>query len=105
MDLPTDTEQGIASLPARFGASSGRWLPIALHGVTIASLTAAGLIAHAGGLYYLGVLAGVVLVFYENHLCDRIGNIFILNERIFTSNMVFSVAFLITTIAGFRLHR
>jgi 4-hydroxybenzoate polyprenyltransferase len=103
MDLPTDTAQGIASMPARFGAKSGRVVPIALHLIMAVLLVAAGLFAHAGELYYLGPALAVLLALYEDALYRRIENVFVLNERIFIANMVFSVAFLATTLTSFAL--
>lgn len=101
MDLPTDREQGIYSLPARFGERSGRWLPIALHGVMVLLLALAGILANAGWLYYAGVGAAVVLTIYEDRLYGIAENVFVLNERIFISNMVFSIVFLAATVGGF----
>lgn len=103
MDLPTDTAQGIASMPARFGARSGRVVPIVLHLIMALLLVAAGLFAHAGALYYIGPALAVLLAFYEDALYRRIENVFVLNERIFVANMVFSVAFLATTLTSFAL--
>jgi 4-hydroxybenzoate polyprenyltransferase len=101
MDLPTDREQGINSVPARFGEGSGRWMPIALHAAMVIVLAAAGLLAHAGMLYYIGVAAAVALTVYENRLYGASENVFVLNERIFTGNMAFSVVFLAATLGGF----
>lgn len=101
MDLPVDREQGINSLPARFGEASGRWLPIALHTIMVAVLAVAGLASGASWPYDLGVAAALALTVYENHLFGASENLFVLNERIFTSNMLFSIVFLATTIAGF----
>jgi 4-hydroxybenzoate polyprenyltransferase len=103
MDLPTDLEQGISSLPARFGERSGRVLPVVLHGAMVAMLAGAGILAHASWPYALGVLAALGLVVYEDRLFGRSENLFVLNERIFTANMGFSVIFLVTTLAGFTL--
>lgn len=103
MDLPTDLEQGISSLPARFGERSGRVLPIVLHGAMVAMLAGAGILAHASWPYALGVLAALGLIVYEDRLFGRSENLFVLNERIFTANMGFSVIFLVTTLAGFTL--
>jgi 4-hydroxybenzoate polyprenyltransferase len=103
MDLPIDREQGIRSLPARFGEGSGRVLPILLHVVMAAMLAAAGALAQAGWPYFIGVLVAVALVLYEDRLFGRAENLFVLNERIFTANMGFSVIFLATTLAGFTL--
>ena len=105
MDLPTDTEQGISSLPARFGEGAGRTLPVAMHGLMGFLLLAAGLLARPAWPYYLGLVAVLALIGKE--LADYRGapNVFVLNERIFVANMVFSVLFLATTVAGFTLGR
>ncbi len=101
MDLPTDREQGIYSLPARFGEGAGRWLPIVLHGVMVLLLALAGILANAGWLYYAGVAAAIILTVYEDRLYGLAENVFVLNERIFISNMVFSIVFLAATLGGF----
>ena len=101
MDLPTDREQGINSVPARFGERSGRWLPIALHAVMVVLIALAGVLGSAGWPYYAGVVAAAAVTVYENRLYGLSENVFVLNERIFTGNMLFSVAFLATTVAGF----
>jgi 4-hydroxybenzoate polyprenyltransferase len=103
MDYDVDREQGISSLPARFGERSGRVLPIVLHVAMIAALTIAGVLTRAPLAYYLGTAIAVALVIYEDRLFGRAKNLFVLNERVFISNMAFSVAFLVTTIAGFTL--
>lgn len=105
MDLPTDTAQGISSLPARFGAAAGRVLPIALHLAMLALLAAAGALAGAGAWYYAGIGFGLLLVLREEFDFRAAPNVFVLNERIFTSNMIFSVLFLATTVAGFAFLR
>ncbi len=104
MDLPTDREQGINSLPARFGERSGRWLPIALHLGMLALLVLAGMLGGVQWPYYLGALAALSLAVYENALFDRSENLFVLNERVFTANMGFSIVFLGTTLAGYLTH-
>jgi 4-hydroxybenzoate polyprenyltransferase len=103
MDLPVDREQGIRSLPARFGERSGRVLPILLHLAMIAMLALAGVLAKPSWPYALGIVAAIALLVYEDRLFDRSENLFVLNERIFTANMTFSVIFLLTTVAGFTL--
>lgn len=101
MDLPTDREQGIRSVPARFGEHSGRWLPIALHAFMTLLLAYAGAVSHAGAWYYAGVGAAMVLTVYEDRLYGLAENVFVLNERIFRANMMFSIVFLAATIGGF----
>ncbi len=103
MDLPIDLEQGINSVPARFGERTGRSLPMVLHALMGVFLAAAGVLAGAGPVYWIGVAAVLVLTVYEHRLFDRAANVFVLNERVFTANMAFSVVFLVTTLAGFAL--
>ena len=103
MDLPTDREQGISSLPARFGERSGRVLPLVLHLLMVAMLAGAGILASANWPYAFGLLGALGLVVYEDRLFEHAENLFVLNERIFTANMGFSVIFLVTTLAGFTL--
>ncbi|HLI95695.1 MAG TPA: UbiA-like polyprenyltransferase [Candidatus Baltobacteraceae bacterium] len=105
MDLPVDREQGISSLPARFGERSARVLPMLLHLAMLLMLAAAGILAHASWPYAFGVAAAGVLVAYEDRLFESAQNVFALNERVFTANMAFSVVFLLTVIAGFTLVR
>jgi 4-hydroxybenzoate polyprenyltransferase len=101
MDLPTDRAQNINSVPARFGEGAGRWMPIALHALMAAVLALAGILADAGWLYYAGVAAAIALTLYENRLYRVSENVFVLNERIFTGNMAFSVVFLAATLGGY----
>jgi len=104
MDLPTDRAQNISSVPARFGEGAGRWVPIALHALMAAILALAGVLADAGWLYYAGVAAAIALTLYENRLYGVSENAFVLNERIFTGNMAFSVVFLAATLGGYLIH-
>jgi 4-hydroxybenzoate polyprenyltransferase len=105
MDLPVDREQGISSLPARFGERSARVLPMLLHAAMVAMLAGAGVLAHASWPYALGLAAAVVLIGYEDRLFTAAENVFVLNERVFIANMAFSVVFLGTVAAGFTLGR
>jgi 4-hydroxybenzoate polyprenyltransferase len=101
MDRDVDVAQNIRSIPARFGDTSGRRLPLLLHVALVAILGAAGALAGVAWIYYLGPLLAIGLAFYENGQFDRAENVFVLNERVFVSNMIFSIAFLTATIAGF----
>jgi 4-hydroxybenzoate polyprenyltransferase len=101
MDLGVDLEQGIRSLPARFGEASGRVLPILLHAAMLLLLAGAGMLAGAGAIYYLGVASVTVLIIYEEYLFRSGANLFVINERVFISNMTFSVFFLLTTVGGY----
>jgi 4-hydroxybenzoate polyprenyltransferase len=101
MDVGIDRDQGIGSLPSRFGEASGRVLPVVLHAVVLVLLAGAGILAAAGPIYFLGVLSVAALIIYEEHLLRSDVNLFVINERVFISNMTFSVVFLIATIGGY----
>jgi 4-hydroxybenzoate polyprenyltransferase len=104
MDRDVDLAQNLQSIPARFGEASGRRVPIVLHVAMMLLLALAGTLAQVGPLYYLGIALAAGLAWYEDRLFDLSKNVFILNERVFVSNMVFSVAFLATTLGGFVWH-
>ncbi|MBD5635038.1 MAG: 4-hydroxybenzoate octaprenyltransferase, partial [Candidatus Eremiobacteraeota bacterium] len=104
MDRDVDVAQKLRSIPATFGEASGRRLPIALHVAMAALLAVAGALEAVGPIYYGGVLCALALAWYENGQFDRAENIFVLNERVFVSNMIFSIAFLSFAYAGFRWH-
>jgi 4-hydroxybenzoate polyprenyltransferase len=101
MDLGVDRAQGIRSLPARFGEASGRILPILLHAGVLLLLAGAGMLAGAGPAYFLGVVSVAVLIMYEEYLFRSGANLFVINERVFISNMTFSIFFLLTTVGGY----
>jgi 4-hydroxybenzoate polyprenyltransferase len=101
MDLGIDRQQGFRSLPVRFGEASGRSLPIVLHIGMLVLLAGAGILAEAGRAYYLGVVSVAGLILYEEYLFRSGANLFVINERVFISNMTFSVFFLLTTVGGY----
>ena len=104
MDRDVDLAQRIRSIPAAFGESSGRRLPIALHVAMAAVLALAGTLGGVSAPYFAGAVAALALAWYENEQFDRAANVFVLNERIFVSNMIFSIVFLAATYAGFAWH-
>jgi 4-hydroxybenzoate polyprenyltransferase len=105
MDYRYDVEQGLKSVPARFGQRTGRVLPVVLHIAMTLALLGAGILDRAGFIYFAGVALAALLVIYEERLIAIAKDIFVLNDRIFVTNMAFSVAFLATTLASFVLPR
>ncbi|MDQ6933428.1 MAG: putative 4-hydroxybenzoate polyprenyltransferase, partial [Candidatus Eremiobacteraeota bacterium] len=103
MDIEIDRSQNLRSIPAHFGRRKGELLALVLHGVMIVTLFAAGTLAHAGLPYFAGIVLALALLLYEGRLLQVAKNFFVLNQRIFITNMAFSVAFLATTLAGFTL--
>ncbi|MEA2665665.1 MAG: 4-hydroxybenzoate polyprenyltransferase [Candidatus Eremiobacteraeota bacterium] len=101
MDLTWDVELGVRSFPQSFGERSARTWPILLHAAMTLALLAAGLLAHASWLYYLGVALALAVTVYEERLIALAKDVFALNDRVFVTNMAFSVAFLGTTLASY----
>jgi 4-hydroxybenzoate polyprenyltransferase len=101
MDVRFDVANGVRSFPQRFGERSARVWPVVLHLVMTLALLAAGLFAHAGWLYYAGVALALGVTVYEERLIALAKDVFVLNDRVFLTNMGFSVAFLGTTVASY----
>ena len=101
MDVRFDVDHDVRSFPQRFGESSARFWPVVLHVVMTLALLGAGLIAHASWLYYVGVALALAVTVYEERLIALAKDVFVLNERVFLTNMAFSVGFLGTTLASY----
>jgi 4-hydroxybenzoate polyprenyltransferase len=101
MDVRFDVANDVRSFPQRFGERSARVWPVVLHLVMTLALLAAGLVAHAGWLYYAGVALALGVTVYEERLIALAKDVFVLNDRVFLTNMGFSVAFLGTTLASY----
>jgi len=100
MDREFDVREGIRSIPARFGQGAGRALPALLHALVVAALALLGMIAGVHPLYWLGVAFAGALLIYERRLIVRQDNLPALNVAVFNANMIFSVAFFLSTIAS-----
>jgi 4-hydroxybenzoate polyprenyltransferase len=92
LDLEVDREQGIESIPVRFGERATFWIARIFHAGTVALLAAAGAGLDVGGLYWAGVAAVALLLAYEHSLV-RPGDLRRLDTAFFTMNGVISVAF------------
>ena len=92
LDLEVDREQGLQSVPVRFG-ERGAFLGARLfHLGTVALLVAAGIGLSAGAWYWVGVAVVAALLAYEHSLV-RPGDLRRLDTAFFTMNGVISVAF------------
>jgi 4-hydroxybenzoate polyprenyltransferase len=71
-----------------------------LHALVVAALALLGIIAGVHPLYWLGVFFAGALLIYERRLISRQDNLPALNVAVFNANMIFSVAFFLSTIAS-----
>lgn len=101
MDYDVDRSQNLRSVPVRFGVAAGRRVPLVLHLTMAAVLWIAGVLADATAPYFVGVALAALLVLYEGRLISSASNAFTMNDRVLTTNMAFSVAFLATTLVAY----
>jgi 4-hydroxybenzoate polyprenyltransferase len=92
LDLEVDRQQGLQSIPVRFGERATFWFARAFHAGTVALLAVAGAGLDVGGLYWAGVATVALLLAYEHSLV-RPGDLRRLDTAFFTTNGVISVAF------------
>jgi len=89
-DVRFDREQGLFSIPARFGIVPALVISAAFHAVTVALLAAAGFIADLGVIYFAGVGAITVILVAE-HAIVTARDFSKVNLAFFTMNGVVSV--------------
>ncbi len=96
-DLKIDKEQGLYSIPARFGIKKGLQVTALLHVLTVIFLIGVGLSISAGIFYYLGVIMVAFLLAYENRLVspDDLSRV---NEAFFTTNGFISILMFVFTV-------
>jgi 4-hydroxybenzoate polyprenyltransferase len=90
-DVEIDREQGLRSMPARFGVRAAFAAARVSHLATVALLVTVGLGLSVGVLYWLGVAAVAVLLAYE-HVLVSPGDLRRLDMAFFTLNGVISLA-------------
>ena len=91
-DIDIDREQGIHSIPARFGIAGALYSARVFHGVTIAALIAAGVLLEVSFVYYVGVAAAAVLLAYEHSLISP-RDLSRLGAAFFTMNGIIAIVF------------
>ncbi|NQW19837.1 MAG: UbiA family prenyltransferase, partial [Chloroflexi bacterium] len=98
-DFKVDREQGLHSIPARFGIPTALIVSRLLHVVAVLFLALAGLVLEASGFYSFGVLVAAVLLAYEQSLVSS-ADLSKLNMAFFTMNGVIAVVFGIFVVIG-----
>ena len=91
-DLDVDRDQGLHSIPARFGVAAAFHVSRAFHAATVALLVGVGLGLSVGVFYWLGV-AGVGLVLAYEHSLVSPKDWRRLDTAFFAMNGVISVGF------------
>jgi len=87
-----DREQGLHSIPARFGTTGALVISAAAHLVTVAAFVACGLLLHRGPAYFVGAALASALLVYEHALVGK-GNLAKIDKAFFDANAWVSVVF------------
>jgi 4-hydroxybenzoate polyprenyltransferase len=90
-DYKVDIEQGLHSIPARFGLRKGLKIAAIFHGLTVLFLVLTGFAFKLGIAYKIGVLLAAVLLTYENSLVSP-EDLSRVNLAFFTVNGFISIA-------------
>jgi len=91
-DVAFDREHGLRSIPAALGEPGAIAVSRVLHVITIASLAAVGVAAHAGTIYAIGVGIAAMLLLYEHSLVKP-NDLSKLDAAFFTMNGVISIVY------------
>lgn len=97
-DEKFDRENGLHSVPARFGTQGALRMSAASHVVTVLALASAGVVLHRGPAYFVGTLvfAGILVV---EHRLVRGGSLEKIDKAFFDCNALVSLGFFVATLA------
>ncbi|MDP6667537.1 MAG: UbiA-like polyprenyltransferase [Dehalococcoidia bacterium] len=98
-DYEIDREQGLHSIPARFGIPVALWVSRGLYAVAAVLLAIAGLVLGAGGMYFAGIAAAAGLLAYEQSLVSS-DDLSKLNMAFFMMNGVIALVFGVFVVIG-----
>jgi 4-hydroxybenzoate polyprenyltransferase len=94
-DFDFDRQEGLRSIPARFGIKGSLWIARGLHAGAFAALLGLYWAVHLGPLALVGVLATGLLLIYQ-HTLVRADDLSRLNAAFFTTNAFVSVILFVT---------
>ena len=98
-DYDVDREQGLHSIPARFGIPTALVISRLLHATAVLLLAASGVIFGTGAFFALGVIVAGALLAYEQSLVSS-KDLSKLNMAFFTMNGVIAVVFAAFVVIG-----
>jgi 4-hydroxybenzoate polyprenyltransferase len=98
LDEKFDRQQGLYSIPARFGVRAALALSTIFHSLAAAALVALGIVFESGWIYWTVLIPTLVLLGYE-HWIVRPGDLKRVNVAFFGLNAAFSVALMVALVA------
>jgi 4-hydroxybenzoate polyprenyltransferase len=102
-DFDFDRQQGLHSIPVRFGIAGALRLSGLFHCGTVLFLAMVGLSAELGIVYWIGFIA-VSAVLYWEHRIVRPDDLSRINRAFFDLNAYVSIGYLLTTVADLILN-
>lgn len=96
-DYAFDRKQGLHSIPVRFGVAGALRFSSFFHICTVAFLTAVGLSAQMGIIYWLGFSIIAIILFWEHRLVTPT-DLSRINRAFFDFNAYVSVGYFLTTL-------
>jgi 4-hydroxybenzoate polyprenyltransferase len=95
-DREFDRQQGLFSVPVRFGVAGALRLSSIFHVCTVAALAMVGITAQMGIIYWLGVVAVAAILFWEHRIVtpDDLSRI---NKAFFDLNAYVSIGYFLAT--------
>ena len=91
-DLEVDREQGIHSIPAKFGIAGALYSARGFHAITITFLVLSGIAFDVNFVYFIGVAAAALLLAYEHSLISPT-DLSKLGAAFFTMNGIIAIVF------------
>lgn len=96
-DVEFDKEEGLYSIPSRFGVSRSLVIARAFHIVTAIGFIALFLLTHLGWWYIGGMIIAYIILFYEHHIVTP-KDLSRLQTAFFTMNGVLSIVVFVFTL-------
>lgn len=95
-DYKFDTENGIHSIPARFGVKNALHIAAAFHGITIVFLAIVGILSPQLDIIYFAGLTVIAVLFVIEHRLVSPDNLSNVKVASYSINQLVSIIFLIT---------
>jgi 4-hydroxybenzoate polyprenyltransferase len=97
-DVDFDREEGLASIPVRFGIPRALDMAVLMHVLAVLFFAAAGIAEKTGVLYYEGLGLVVAFLIYEHYVVRKHG-LSRINTAFFTINGLVSIVFFLFSVA------
>jgi 4-hydroxybenzoate polyprenyltransferase len=103
-DREFDQKQGLFSIPVRFGIGRALRLSTFFHFLTVLFLAAVGVAAQLGIIYWIGLFAASLILFWEHRIVtsDDISRV---NKAFFDLNAYVSIGYFLATVSDVALQR